>query len=174
MTQLCLVSGAGARSRKEAEGEEMERKRTGARWEFGQVSWVGAKSWGRCIGDVLSRQHQCVLSSSPVFPCASVWGGMWRGQVSAQRVLLVQQERQAVAELARDGLLVRCSPLPLETSEWVPETGILAASHEVGRLPNPKGMRCLVSCLHVPHGCNGKMKGGQTPAGKNCRHFSTL
>lgn len=151
----------------------MERKRAGARWEFGQVSWVGAKSWRKCIGDMLSRQHQCVLSSSPVFPCASVWGGMWRGQVPAQRVL-VQEERQAVAELAKDGLLVKCSPLPLETSEWVPETGILAASHEVGGLPNPKGSRCLVRHLHVPHGCKGKMKREEIPAGKNCRHSSTL
>lgn len=44
-------------------------------------------------------------SSSPIFPWASVWGGMWRGQASDQRVLM-QQERQAVAELVRDGLLV--------------------------------------------------------------------
>lgn len=69
-----------------------------------------------------------------------MWGGMWRGQASAQRVLM-WQERQAVAELVRDELLVGCSPLPLETSEWVPETGISAASHEVGGLPDPKDSR---------------------------------
>lgn len=53
----------------------------------------------------------------------------------------MRQERQAVAELVRDELLVGCSPLPLETSEWVPETGISAASHEVGGLPDPKDSR---------------------------------
>lgn len=30
--------------RRKAEGEEMERKRAGARWEFGWVNWVGTKS----------------------------------------------------------------------------------------------------------------------------------
>lgn len=62
----------------------------------------------------------------------------------------------------------------LETTEWVPETGIFAASHEVGGLPNSKSSRCLVRHLHVPHGRKSKVKGGQTPAAKNCRHFSTL
>lgn len=62
----------------------------------------------------------------------------------------------------------------LETSEWVPESGIFAASREVGGLPNSKSSRCLVRYLHVPHGRKGKAKGGQTPAAKNCRRFSTL
>lgn len=171
MKQLCVVSGAGASSREEAEGEEMERERGKVRvWpgELGRSQELRKMCW-RCA-------VQATLLHAVFQPCISLCLSVrWHmeGQVSAQTVL-VQQERWAVAELAGDALLVRCLPLPLETSEWIPETGIIAASHEVGGLPNPKDSRCLVRHLHVPHGCNSKMKGGQTPAAKNCRHFSTV
>lgn len=175
VTQLCVASGAGARSREEVRlmVRRWREREGGARWgvwpgELGRSQELRKMYWRCAVQTTLAH----AVFQPWISLCLSVRWHM-ENQVSAQRVL-VQPQRQAVAELAGDGLLVRCLPLPLETSEWVPEADIIAASHEVGGFPNPKGSRCLVRNLHVPRGCNGKVKGGQTPAAKNCRHFSSL
>lgn len=67
-----------------------------------------------CPGDVSVRSSSLVFSSASVGAHHRQLSGegmaCGRGQVSIQRVL-VQQVRQAVAELAGGGLLVRCSLL---------------------------------------------------------------
>lgn len=168
------MSGAGARSR---EDERLKVRKWRGR-ELGQDGSL-AGELGR-NQELRKTYWRCAVQATLVHalfqPCVSLCLGVgWHVEGSGLCPKSDGAVKGAeVSELAGDGLLVRCSSLPLEVSEWVPESGIFAASHEVGGLPNPEGTRCLVRYLHVPHGCSGKVKGGQTPEAKNCRHFSSL